>query len=85
MHPPKKSVFQRRPLRRGDFYVKQAGAVPDVREGWRTVGRVFARELVVHQDIGRDVCVAAPMASGQREGGRRKKKMMSGWNELVGK
>ena len=32
------------PSRGGDFYVNQAGGVPVVRERWRTLGRLLARE-----------------------------------------
>ena len=85
----KKGVFvveSGRPLRRGEFNVKQARGVPVVRgDGWRTFGRLLHVSELFTRISG--TCVrrgALPVAIGQRGGVRRKKKMVSGWNEFVG-
>ena len=69
----KKSVFvveSGRPLRRGEFNVKQARGVPVVRgDGWRTFGRLLHVSEFVHQDI-RDMCSSRRVARGDRAEGR---------------
>ena len=47
-------------------------------------GQVFARELFTRIS-GTSIRRGAPTPSGQRRGVRRKKKLILGWNELVGK
>ena len=83
-HIKKKSVFvveSGRPLRRGEFNVKQARGERRWMENFRQahVSELFTRIS--------GTCVrrgALPVAIGQRGGVRRKKKMVSGWNEFVG-
>ena len=66
--------------------MKQARGVPVVRgDGWRTFGRLLHVSELFTRISG--TCVrrgALPVAIGQRGGVRRKKKMVSGWNEFVG-
>ena len=73
--------------RRTDFYVKLAGVVcPRERDGRRTLGRFLHVSELFTRTSG--TCFrrgALPMASGQMGGVRRKKNMMSGWNEVARK